>query len=70
MTGINCDLFTHKQSRSYLNYLVLLIFNAFYSVDEFLKSRVPLDLKGDDWLIVFYIVMVCLLFVQICLDIY
>ena len=22
MTGINCDLFTHKQSRSYLNHLV------------------------------------------------
>ena len=22
MTGINCDLFTHNQSRSYLNYLV------------------------------------------------
>jgi hypothetical protein len=24
MTGTNCDLFTHKQSRSYLNHLVLL----------------------------------------------
>jgi hypothetical protein len=23
MTGTNCDLFTHKQSRSYLNHLVL-----------------------------------------------
>jgi hypothetical protein len=22
MTGINCDLFTHKQSQSYLNHLV------------------------------------------------
>jgi hypothetical protein len=22
MTGINCDLFTHKSSRSYLNHLV------------------------------------------------
>jgi hypothetical protein len=22
MTGINCDLFTHNQSRSYLNHLV------------------------------------------------
>jgi hypothetical protein len=22
MTGTNCDLFTHKQSRSYLNHLV------------------------------------------------
>jgi hypothetical protein len=25
MTGTNCDLFTHNQSRSYLNHLVLLI---------------------------------------------
>ena len=24
MTGINCDLFTHSQSRSYLNHLLLL----------------------------------------------
>jgi hypothetical protein len=24
MTGTNCDLFTHNQSRSYLNHLVLL----------------------------------------------
>jgi hypothetical protein len=23
MTGTNCDLFTHKQSRSYLNHLVI-----------------------------------------------
>jgi hypothetical protein len=23
MTGINCDLFTHKSSRSYLNHIVL-----------------------------------------------
>jgi hypothetical protein len=23
MTGTNCDLFTHNQSRSYLNHLVL-----------------------------------------------
>jgi hypothetical protein len=23
MTGTNCDLFTHKQSRSYVNHLVL-----------------------------------------------
>jgi hypothetical protein len=26
MTGTNCDLFTHNQSRSYLNHLVILIF--------------------------------------------
>ena len=25
MTGTNCDLFTHNQSRSYLNHLVLLL---------------------------------------------
>jgi hypothetical protein len=25
MTGTNCDLFTHSQSRSYLNHLVLLL---------------------------------------------
>jgi hypothetical protein len=24
MTGTNCDLFTHNQSRSYLNHLVLI----------------------------------------------
>jgi hypothetical protein len=24
MTGTNCDLFTHKQSRSYLNHLALV----------------------------------------------
>jgi hypothetical protein len=24
MTGTNCDLFTHNQSRSYLNHLVVL----------------------------------------------
>jgi hypothetical protein len=26
MTGTNCDLFTHKSSRSYLNHLVCIIF--------------------------------------------
>jgi uncharacterized membrane protein YsdA (DUF1294 family) len=25
MTGTNCDLFTHKSSRSYLNHLVLCV---------------------------------------------
>jgi hypothetical protein len=25
MTGTNCDLFTHNQSRSYLNHLVLVL---------------------------------------------
>jgi hypothetical protein len=28
MTGTNCDLFTHKQSRSYLNYLVFRTLNV------------------------------------------
>jgi hypothetical protein len=26
MTGTNCDLFTHKSSRSYLNHLVLPLY--------------------------------------------
>ena len=37
MTGTNCDLFTHKSSRSYLNHLVsyvltqtILFYTAFY----------------------------------------
>jgi hypothetical protein len=25
MTGTNCDLFTHNQSRSYLNHLVVFV---------------------------------------------
>jgi hypothetical protein len=28
MTGTNCDLFTHKQSRSYLNHLVYFIIST------------------------------------------
>jgi hypothetical protein len=39
MTGTNCDLFTHKQSRSYLNHLVQSTccpqdLNLIYSVSE------------------------------------
>jgi hypothetical protein len=30
MTRTNCDLFTHKSSRSYLNHLVLHIFFSTY----------------------------------------
>jgi hypothetical protein len=30
MTGTNCDLFTHNQSRSYLNHLVLHAFGMLY----------------------------------------
>ena len=29
MTGTNCDLFTHKSSRSYLNHLVVDAFRNF-----------------------------------------
>jgi hypothetical protein len=28
MTGTNCDLFTHNQSRSYLNHLALTVFHG------------------------------------------
>jgi hypothetical protein len=31
MTGTNCDLFTHKSSRSYLNHLVQLHVSKFIS---------------------------------------
>ena len=30
MTGTNCDLFTHNQSRSYLNHLVLTTQHSFF----------------------------------------
>jgi hypothetical protein len=29
MTGTNCDLFTHNQSRSYLNHLVFMAMSSF-----------------------------------------
>jgi hypothetical protein len=32
MTGTNCDLFTHKSSRSYLNHLVYLASNPYVTV--------------------------------------
>ena len=35
MTGTNCDLFTHNQSRSYLNHLVL----STWKVSEILSGR-------------------------------
>jgi hypothetical protein len=31
MTGTNCDLFTHKSSRSYLNHLVYATLNFLHS---------------------------------------
>jgi hypothetical protein len=36
MTGTNCDLFTHNQSRSYLNHFVcnFLLFNCFNRIHE------------------------------------
>jgi hypothetical protein len=30
MTGTNCDLFTHNQSRSYLNHLVITFYFCTY----------------------------------------
>jgi hypothetical protein len=42
MTGTNCDLFTHKQSRSCLNHLVVYV--AYYSrfIYEALMVRNPM----------------------------
>ena len=42
MTGTNCDLFTHKQSRSYLNHLVTsqLNYQLHAEMTEFLSSPV------------------------------
>jgi hypothetical protein len=36
MTGTNCDLFTHKQSRSYLNHLV---YNTYISSLKIVVER-------------------------------
>jgi hypothetical protein len=38
MTGTNCDLFTHNQSRSYLNHLVVLL-RPLLGFCQFLLSR-------------------------------
>ena len=59
MTGTNCDLFTHNQSRSYLNHLVYTEvkkrMNAFYATDsqsefcrkfEKIQSRLQNGLKA------------------------
>ena len=32
MTGTNCDLFTHNQSRSYLNHLVYVLNDTRYEI--------------------------------------
>jgi hypothetical protein len=34
MTGTNCDLFTHKQSRSYLYYLVIFFKNLTCDIEQ------------------------------------
>jgi hypothetical protein len=39
MTGTNCDLFTHKSSRSYLNHLVLLQLSWCFFIYIYLTSR-------------------------------
>jgi hypothetical protein len=46
MTGTNCDLFTHKSSRSYLNHLV---YDSILSVMK-IRDRVLmlLQAKGHD----------------------
>ena len=39
MTGTNCDLFTHKSSRSYLNHLVYVNFNVNVIISSEKKIR-------------------------------
>ena len=61
MTGTNCDLFTHNQSRSYLNHLVIQLFSRVYygvrTVHKFdirlvvtktLKKRRPVERSWSD----------------------
>jgi hypothetical protein len=38
MTGTNCDLFTHNQSRSYLNHLVCALYSS-PNIIRAIKSR-------------------------------
>jgi hypothetical protein len=46
MTGTNCDLFTHKSSRSYLNHLVhTYIIHKFYW-----DSAAVFDYESVSWL--------------------
>jgi hypothetical protein len=40
MTGTNCDLFTHKSSRSYLNHLVL---SNNRNISRYVLKILPLD---------------------------
>jgi hypothetical protein len=41
MTGTNCDLFTHNQSRSYLNHLVYVSINAIILIKPYCYTRKP-----------------------------
>jgi hypothetical protein len=41
MTGTNCDLFTHKQSRSYLNHLVITATGTILKTFRKYLSNVP-----------------------------
>ena len=38
MTGTNCDLFTHNQSRSYLNHLVVVVVVVVVVISGILRS--------------------------------
>jgi hypothetical protein len=57
MTWTNCDLFTHKQSRSYLNHLVygesvLSIKNMFHSpAPSFFPPVTNICLRANSWLL-------------------
>jgi hypothetical protein len=39
MTGTNCDLFTHKLSRSYLNHLVFIVCDTIKRRGNFFKDK-------------------------------
>jgi hypothetical protein len=43
MTGTNCDLFTHKSSRSYLNHLVYIIFRTNRCTNDVTVTQVLID---------------------------
>ena len=53
MTGKNCDLFTHKSSRSYLNHLVLAQVSdpkPIYTLRNFLQIAEPNFICSDEYL--------------------
>jgi hypothetical protein len=45
MTGTNCDLFTHKSSRSYLNYLVFPLPNSIQIGKKYKKILIKFNLR-------------------------